>query len=246
MSLIGHRTAIITLGLSCQPAQQLRDNADCLSAIANEKFHHWRLPFDWVISPIENTTEWIRSGPIFPRTPDDIRAYPYPGAFFWPERGLYFWHDFRSKDTNALDPVGTFEYTRGLYDHGFGKMRHLKNLDRIRFVVANTQNNLPTFLGEDFKGFDFTQERLLHLKASAERYIGKKGSLLAVTYEDRQTGITSSETDGISVVVIPKDESAWKGAPDVWREILTTYLRHLTSMPPELGDAQQQQTVATR
>lgn len=228
MSLVGKRIAVVSLGSSCQAAHQLRLHTQLISEILDDTLEHDRLPFDWAISPIQRTSEWLRSGQCFPASPQDLTPVPdQPGAFLWREQGIYFWHDFRS--ASGIDLAGTFERTRAAYEHGFIKWRRLRSFERLIIVVANTQNNLPLVLGPEYPklGFDFTAANLAELKQSAEASLMRPCEMLCVTYADRSADeLESMPTQNIVVARVPRDPSGWEGDPAVWRPVLA---RHLAS-----------------
>jgi hypothetical protein len=236
MSIIGQRIAIVSLGSSCQTAQQLRLHAQPISEMVGDELIHDRLPFDWVISPIGKTTEWLRSGKCFPASPSDLMPVPdYRGVFLWRELGIYFWHDFWS--SGDIDLTGTFEYTRNQYERGFAKFHDLRKLDRVVLVVANTQNNLPVVLGSTYSrlGFDFTAANLSDLKNATEGLLGRKCELLCVTYADRSSeALHSMPEQDIVVAKISHDASAWEGEPAVWKPLL---LAHLSSADANASSA---------
>ena len=226
MSLVGNRIAVVSLGSSCQPAHQLKGHAQFISEIVDDELKHTRLPFDWVISPIARTTEWLRSENLFPVSPGDLASLAgQNGAFLWEEQGVYFWHDFRSYDGN-IDLEGTFERTRISYELGFANLRDLRKLERIIVVVANTQNNVPCALGPSYPsdGFDFTVPLLKHFKDTVDGSFGRRTEMLCVTYADRCSNELQSMPD-LDIVVsrISRDTSGWAGDPAEWKRILLEY-----------------------
>lgn len=228
MSIVGGRTAVVSLGSSCQPAQQLRRHARVVSEIIGDELAHTRLPFDWVISPIERTTEWLRSDNLFPTSPDKLTLLANsPGAFLWREMGVYFWHDFRTSDGN-IDLIGTFEKTRAKYEARFTYWRNLRQLERVIVVVANTQNNIPRVLGTSYptNGFDFTVQLLKDLKNTVDEVFERHVELLCVTCADRSSIDLQSMLD-LNIVVsrIARDTSEWEGDSAEWTRVLLEYLQ---------------------
>jgi hypothetical protein len=226
MSLIGAQTGIVSLGSSCQPAHQLMQHASLISERLGEELLHDRYPLDWVICPIGKVTEWLRSGDWFPRSPDDLTPVPEDSAaYLWPERSVYFWHDFRS---SGGDLAGTFRLIQGEYERGFAKLRELHALKRVLIVVANTQNNLPLVLGPAYAdlGFDFTAANVSDLKFAFEAFLGRRCEMLCVTYAERSSDALHGMRDqDIAVARIPRDDSEWQGDDAVWRQVLLEYFR---------------------
>jgi hypothetical protein len=233
MSIVGQRTAIISLGSSCQTATQLRLHAQLISGIVGDKLVPNRLPFDWVISPIMKATAWLRSGVHFPASPDNLAPVPgQQGAFLWQESGIFFWHDF--KGLGGVDPIGTFEHTRASYERGFAKLSDLRKLEKVTIVVANTQNNLSIVFDPTYAslGFAFNSANLIGLKKAAEEFLGRRCEMLCVTYADRCSDeLCSMPEQDIVVARVPRDSSEWQGEATVWEPLLLDYFTHKQRAP---------------
>jgi hypothetical protein len=224
MSVVGEKLAVVSLGSSCQSAHQIKQNAGMLSTLTGDELTPKRFPFDWVICPIARTAEWIRSGDRFPRSPRELSSYRQGGTFFWEKRGMFFWHDFRQQ--KVVDVEATFGLTRGKYDRFFNSFDDLRNRERIVFIVSNTQNNLVSALGDDYRkgGFVFTPENTRAVKQAAENALGKPCEMLVVTYEERSVpALESLPDERITVVRIRPDGSEWKGDDAAWRALLQGY-----------------------
>lgn len=227
MSLIGENIAFVSLGSSCQVAQQLRLHAATLSYELGQDLQHRRLPFDWIIAPIEKLTGILNSGVHFPSEPGHLR--PHSGqvnARYWPDAGVFFWHDFFD-EAGAINVQATFESTRQQYKRHFSLLRELASKQIIVLVVANTQNNLPTVLGDQFQGFEFTLEKLRSLKSACERYLGRRCLMLAVTYQGLAdyTLASGASSPDITVRYIARDQSEWEGDSAIWLDVLKDYIR---------------------
>lgn len=226
MSLIGENIAFVSLGSSCQVAHQLRLHAATLSYETGQDLQHRRLPFDWIIAPIEKLTGMLDSGVHFPSEPGHLR--PHSGqvsARYWPDAGVFFWHDFFD-ETGAINVQATFESTRQQYEQHFSLLRKLASKKIIVLVVANTQNNLPTVLGDQFQGFEFTLDRLRSLKIACERYVGRRCLMLAVTYQGlADDTLASDASTDIEVRYIARDPSEWEGDSAIWLDVLKDYIR---------------------
>jgi len=224
MSVVGEKLAVVSLGSSCQSAHQIKQNAGMLSALTGEALTPKRFPFDWLICPPGRTAAWIRSGERFPRSPVELSPYRQEGTFLWERRGAFFWHDFRQQ--KMVDVEGTFSLTRDKYHRFFNSFDDLRRRERVVFVVSNTQNNLMSVLGEDYRkgGFTFTPENTRAVKQSAEDALGKPCEMLVVTYAERSVpALESAADERIEVVRIEPDASEWKGNDAAWRALLQGY-----------------------
>jgi hypothetical protein len=222
MSLIGKKSAVVSLGSACQAAFQIRLHADLLSQALGDELVPSRLPFDWTIAPPARAADWIAASDRFPRSPDALSPVPgEKGAFYWRERGVYFWHDFKTQD--GIDVAGTFEYTRDKYERHFEKLRNLGELETVIAVVANTQNNLDGIL-PDKADLLYRRADVVRLKTAFETEIGRPCRMLCVTYGDRRTpGFWNTPKLDIMVKWIPHAPSPWQGSRRHWGTTFRNY-----------------------
>lgn len=229
MSLIGNRIAVVSLGSSCQTAHQLKLNAALVSELCGDELKHVRLPFDWVIGPIEKTTEWLRPGTIFPNSPNDLTVVSRElGTFFWEQKGIYFWHDFRSANYIDVDHFENFERTRAVYAKSFDAFRQILRKKRIVFIISNTQNNLLWAFGDDYWkiGFDFNEENIRNIKHAVNDLFGVECELICVTYAKRSADTLSDMKDmNIFVERVEPDNSGWQGDDDAWKNLIANYFK---------------------
>jgi hypothetical protein len=226
MSLIGQSTALISLGCSCQTAQQLRVNAGALSAILGEDFAHIRLPFDWIVSSPGSTTRWLRDGLPFPAAPGELETLPHrPQSFLWRQRNISFWHDFQGPA--GTDLRAAFAATAAQYAWSAAKLRALAGMRRVILVVANTQNNLAGILpaADPFENYVYTAANLVALKQAADIFLGRACDMLCVTHSGgAAAGLRGMPAHHISLARLPQDASAWEGHAPAWRDLLQMYL----------------------
>jgi hypothetical protein len=225
MSAIGEKLAVVSLGSSCQSAHQIKQNVEMLSALTGDRLMPKRFPFDWLICPVGRTAEWIGSGDRFPQSPMELSPYNHEGTFLWEKRGAFFWHDFRQQ--KLVDIEATFDLTREKYQRFFNSFDDLRNKERVVFVVSNTQNNLPSVLGDNYSkggGFAFTAENTRALKRSAENALGRACEMLVVTYKDRCSPTLENLPDeNLIVARFPPDGSEWKGDDAAWQALFRVY-----------------------
>jgi hypothetical protein len=226
MSLIGQSTAIISLGSSCQTAEQLRVNAHALSDSLDQDFAHIRLPFDWIIASPASTTGWLNDGLAFPASPVELEAMPdYPNAFLWRRRNIYFWHDFQT--ATGTDLHTAFAATAAQYAWCAAKFQALATMRRVILVVANTQNNLQRTLppADAFENYTFTAANLVALKRAVENFLGRSCEMLCLTRPDRSAAdLRGIPAHDIMLAEMPRETSAWEGHAPSWRELMQRYL----------------------
>jgi hypothetical protein len=222
MSLIGKKSAVVSLGSSCQTTFQIHLSNELLSEALGEELAPLRLPFDWTFTSPALATAWLESGVCFPSSPDALSSVAgKAGAFLWRERGIYFWHDFKTPD--GVDVVGTFERTRALYERHFQDLRGLGTVENVIAIVANTQNNLED-VAPDPSWLLYRRHEIARLKSAFEAAIGRPCRMLCVTYQDRRApGFLSDPARDITVKWIPRDASPWHGSRAFWRTTLRDY-----------------------
>ena len=226
MSLIGQTTALISLGSSCQTAQQLRANAHLVSGIFGEDMAHVRLPFDWVVSSPASTAGWLDDGLAFPAGPAELTPMPeHSHTFLWRRRTIYFWHDFQG--VAGPDLEAGFAFTAAQYAWSASQLRAVADLRRVILIVGNTQNNLPQSLPADdaFENYVYSAEKLVALKAAAEGFLNRPCEMLCVTYPQRcADGLRGMPSHRITVARISQDGSLWEGQGSIWGTVLSRYL----------------------
>lgn len=214
MSLLGQRTAIISLGVSCQTARQLIRNAGLLSGLIQDELRHRRMPFDWVISGPEAMAEWIRDDLPFPRSPYDLMSVARGSdGYEWRGRRLLFWHDFRGGWRGGLSLFSMFDRNRQKYQHLRKTFQLAGSLERVVLVVSNMQNNLATLAGPFADDFRFTERRLAVLKEAVERQLRRNCEMLVVSNNEECAG----------TAVIERDASVWEGNDAGWAAALQAY-----------------------
>lgn len=131
MALIGRELAIMSVGIACQAADQIRRNATMLSALAGEELEAHTTPWDWTICGPAGVALMLADGVTFPPAADlEDRA----GKPYWPARRCYFWH-MKGAITDHADAAVQAARQRG-------RLESVRGARRKVFILANTQNNL--------------------------------------------------------------------------------------------------------
>src|SRR5215217_1929989 len=121
MSLSSSRTAVISLGMSCQTSRQIKVHHRLLrSALRDEDLHPVSSFFNNLISPITATTSLFAADLEPPSSAAEIVRWSRP---FWERHGMFFWHDAFEPDTLCRK-----------YQHLSGKLRALRDKQRLIFV----------------------------------------------------------------------------------------------------------------
>src|ERR1700728_4323365 len=107
MSLIGKKSAIVSLGSGCQTTFQIHLSNELLSEAVGEELAPLRLPFDWTLTSPTLAAARLDSGMCSPQSPDALTPVEgRDGVFLWRERGIYFCNDFKTPE--GADLAGTF------------------------------------------------------------------------------------------------------------------------------------------
>ena len=106
------------------------------------------------------------------------------------------------------------------------QIRRLRELERLIFVVGNSQNDLPEMQaesGHDPAASVISMESMQQLCDACDRYFGRPCEYLLVTYPNLKTGTGSRP--GLIVFELTPDDSKWAGDHAQWRALWTDYFR---------------------
>ncbi len=208
---------LISLGMSCQTAHQLRRLAALDSELNNNEsaLKVQSGIFDWLICPPLSVVSLLNNNiPDFTRQ-DLIIQNNRP---YWPDHRLYFWHNFTDGKGRArqvhIDKNFEDELTRWRYLRD--KFQALNPANTI-FVISNIQNNLETEVYEpsEHDQFQFTPAVIEQLEHSLAAFFGTtigQNNLQVVTRHDRSKGLISRE----NTTLFPIDQNEWKGPKQPW------------------------------
>ncbi len=218
MSAIGDRTAVVSLGVSCQTAWQINRHVGLLSRLAGEALRRVSTPFDWLIMPPGAFVSWMEAGARFPASPDEIVVHP---NFRWPRHNLHFWHEFTQDGVPALH--ATFARTRAKFDHLLDRLAAIRTRERRLFFVSNTQGNLdevervsPTL------DFAFTQDAMGRLERAVRTAFGQDSEVHFVARADRLD--LAGNATGFNVHVLEPGASDVFGSDADWEAVFRAAL----------------------
>lgn len=207
MALIGKRTAIVSVGMSCQTAFQIYENLEFLAVLVGEPLEKHATPFDWTICAVRDVAGMIRDGETYPTEISELSGNRRP---LWARRRCWFWHRVFGTPEKFF---GQARYERERWDEiGERPNRH--------FFVSNTQNNLlrPPFnkLGIDTT---MTETVVIDLSVSIRARFSGNSVLHAITHD------INTKTEGhICFHRIAKDGSQWHGNKREWRQVFENAL----------------------
>ncbi|MTI00649.1 hypothetical protein [Roseibium sp. RKSG952] len=223
MSAGGENTAIVSLGMSCQSARQIRTSIDVLSAALGEQVKPNRSFFDGLIAPIGGMCRLFEDGfPIFSRE----QILPGPGEPTWQPYGIRFLHHFRD-EAGTADVLVHFEENLSRFSYLRQKFLRLRDRARVIFVVSNTQNNLPDVAQKtDIPAIAFSDRELERLQRAVDGFMGRSCEYLIVSYPSRYKGRSLPDLH-----LLAPDDSEWTGDKTQWRALFKRYFGQTSVMP---------------
>ncbi len=218
MSAGSETTAIISLGISCQSARQIRSSIEILSDALGETFEPERHFFDGLISPVAGLASLFEDGfPLFTR--EDI--IPGPGHPTWKPYGLRFLHHFRSEPGGVPDIDRHFAEDLSRFSYLRSKFVKLAQRQRIVFVISNSQNNLDEVARQTgLEDLQFRKSELERLQRAVDRFFDRSCEYLIVSHAERHGDVDLPE-----LTIMETDDSEWTGDKTQWRALFQSYLK---------------------
>jgi hypothetical protein len=241
MSLVGQKAAIVSFGISCQTTLQIDDHVELIGhAVGDETLKKSSFPFDAVLTHPASTAQMLDADTFYPASKEELVLYK--GAY-WAKQQAYFRHECTLRKSHPLEYLrGKVNLDRGYrelaskFAHLSQKFRGLKELERLLFVVSNSQNDLPEMQAEidnEAGASVISMESMRHLCDACDRYFGRPCEYILVTYPNLNTGTGSRP--GLSVFELKPDQTQWAGDHAQWRALWTDYFR---ANPVALAKAQ--------
>lgn len=215
MSAGSSHTAIVSLGMSCQSARQIRTSMDVLGAALGETIERERHFFDGLIAPVGGMAALFEDGfPVFDRE----RIEPGPGHPTWQPYAIRFLHHFRAEG-GAADIDAHFDEEQSRFSYLREKFARLSDRRRVVFVISNSQNNLAEVAREtEIGSIAFDQGELARLQTAVDRFLGRPCEYLVASYPDRHGGIAHPQ-----LTILQPDGSEWTGDKAQWRALFNDY-----------------------
>jgi len=207
MSLIGAHTAVVSLGVSCQTARQIRLNQTLLSARLGDALQPLSLPLDWMFAPPDAVARLLRSPIRVPPRRGELIAAEQP---FWARHGVWLWHDAVSSDAD-------FAALQARQTRRWARFDALGALERRVFVVSNTQNNLDDVARKAPQRMDFrlTRQRMTAIsEAIAQAFPKGRNDVLFVAYAARLA--PDAQRAALPLAVLEPDATDNEGDDRQW------------------------------
>ncbi|MEP3276963.1 MAG: hypothetical protein ABJN26_10655 [Stappiaceae bacterium] len=207
--------ALVSLGMSCQTAHQLRFNQPYLEDFGIGPEAIPSNYFDWLICPPDSAARLLADGlPRFERGDIVLKSQP-----FWEAYQFYFWHEFRHHEIIDID--AHFEIGQQKFDYLRERFSRLHLYRRLIFVLSNIQGNLPEVHAETGAlDFMLDDQRIQALRSVVQSYLGRSVEFLVITSKGRFEGPVGS---GYEIAFFAEDTSEWKGDKVAWRTCLQQY-----------------------
>jgi hypothetical protein len=158
--------------------------------------------------------------------PDDPNALVKSEGARWPDFGVYFWHEYRLHKHHVLEYITGRLNTRrayrelsGKYAHLAGKFRQARQLERLVFVISNSQNNLHSAVPDI--DLTLTAAGVELLCDACDAFVGRPCEYVLATYEGRLTGEVGRKR--LTVFKLTPDASDWEGDPAQWGDVFEQY-----------------------
>lgn len=208
--MIGSRSAVVSLGLSCQTARQLQLQAPLISELLDEPVEPSSMLFNWTLTD--------------PRDLGGFLARPSTSTHFSWEDGpvrfsdgrIWLWHDPRcGPDAKSTDLAGAAEKQKYL----LRKLTELRRIKRRIFVLANAQSVIAMMDQPEWLDVTITPERVAAIQRGLDTMFPKGSNrLLLGLAPDRTSGMKA----GSYFPLTDNGMNDWQGDPDAWAD----FLRH--------------------
>src|ERR1044071_1849170 len=217
MSLVGQKAAVVSFGISCQTTLQIDDHVELIRrAVGDETLKPSSLPFDAGLTHPTSPGQMLDADAFYPLSKDEIVLHKGP---YWARQRAYFRHECTLRKSHPLEYLrGKVNLERGYrelaskFAYLSQKFRRLKDLERLIFVVGNSQNDLPEMqaeIGNDPGASIISIESMQQLCDACDRYFDRPCEYILVTYPTLKTGTGSRR--GLSVFELSPDGSQGAG-----------------------------------
>lgn len=216
MTWAGDRLAVVSLGMSCQTALQIRLRAD----VFTDRGYDGRATnsyFDWIVCSADSVAATLDDG-IPPLRRSNIEIPD--GRPIDKRYNAIFWHEFLP-DREAPDDYDV----EGMFDsvcekRGFlaDRMAELVKVEQLLFVWSNTQSDLADNSPRYAIERQLTEERAVRLIGAAERYARRRAAFLFVVHPDEWRQFDVAER--AIIAEIRQEGGGWQGDGAQWHDAL--------------------------
>lgn len=206
MALIYSDLAIVSVGMSCQTAHQIRLHKDFLDRIVGQEGRLSATPFDWLICPAPSATKMLDAEQFFPDRRDDLELDD--GHPRWHRTGACYWHEPQA--------LNDFNLVRGKFDHLTNNWRGLAGR-RILAFWSNTQANLRGTTARMNIDLAARRRDLAELEAALKRWFPQL-KLFSIIASHRRDADDPPSQDTAFPYPGEDRKWGWKGKDEVWKE----------------------------
>ncbi len=248
--LIGARTAIVPMGISCQTAFQIEKQKAAIEDLVGERLVERATPFDWRIVGLDNVAGMVERGEFYPppavldmagqaqrpagraEAGAELPAHKSRPRPYWRSERCWFWHE-RLTDFEAFTEKQA---------HLVENLALVRGVERRIFFVSNIQANLRT-IRRDAGGFRVRIERkdVIRLADVLDRRFGPSALHMVARpnllrdfggLEKAQLGTTLTLEGGrvfVHLVDNPEKHDAddWRGDRATWQKVFQRALESL-------------------
>jgi hypothetical protein len=220
--LIGAKTALVPLGLSCQPAHQIEEHRALAETLCGENLRRRTGPFDWRIAGLCDIAGMIEDGEYSPRDANEIwleQQDDPPGSGrpatkrYWARRRCWFWHETQRSHL-------VFSLKQAHLARNFAR---LAGVERRIFFVSNLQNNLAPLAAAGNLDLTIARDQAVRVWRALDNRFGAC-SLHVVTSRELALGFAETGEPGLPIhlhFAAPGAASAdWKGDSRIWESVL--------------------------
>lgn len=198
--------ALVSLGISCQTAHQLRTHKNHLGELTE-----LRTPFDWLYCPIKSVIKMVSSGTFFPVHPHEFDGHHRP---YWSMMDVHFWHESVADWSRASEKAM----------HVHRNWQSISDSARKVFLVSNTQNNVASNLTSP----PWRAERRAYPPMDTAIHqddLTMLHSVLAESFGRVELHVVTNErdlqpVDSVSVHHFQPDKTIWQGDDVAWLAML--------------------------
>ena len=233
MSAIGNRVGVVSLGMCCQASIQIRENVDLIArASGDSSVRISGMPFDGLICPPASASKMLAARTFYPENPQDIDVKE--GAY-WRDFNVYYWHEYRPRKSafhigrsSALDLDAAYRDLTGRYRHLASKFHKIADIERLVFVICNSQNNLP-LVSELTGTIDYVldAEEVERLCDACDGFFGRRCEYILATYPDRL--LRTPRRSNLARFDLPTDDTEWSGSAEHWGRLFLDYFGGTTA-----------------
>ena len=195
MSVIGEKAAVVSLGMSCQSGEQIRNHADLLARLAGDPTMRIATSvFDNIICTPGSAARMLQADTFYPNDP---AALTVSQGAYWKDLGVYFWHEYRLHKHHVLEYLFGRVNTRRAFRDLSGKYAHLaaRFPDQIsggeqqRTAIARAVVHRPALIIADEPTGNLDRATGHEVVALFERCVRAAGAaLLMATHSEEMLG----------------------------------------------------------